>query len=560
MGNIIVLALKKIIYDEYSIQVEPLIESTDEIFGDVSTNVALQLGGRLQKSPKEIAESIAVKLSRIEDIKEVTVAGPGFINLRFTNNYHSKIVEEIILKGDDFGKNNIYYDKVVVCEYSDPNPFKILHAGHLYTSLVGDSIGNLFEIAGAKVHRVNFGGDVGLHVAKACWAIVESLGGENPDDLQKIPESERLDWISARYVEGNNAYESNEATKNEIIEINKKVYALHEKNDRKSPFAQIYWTCRQWSYEGFDVLYKKLSMKPFEKYYPESETTPIGVEIVRKGLSDGIFEESEGAIVYKGEKDGLHTRVFITREGLPTYEAKDLGLAVAKWDEYAFDKNVMITGNDIVEYMKVVQSAIKNIHPEITSRTNHLTHGIVKLAGGVKMSSRKGNILRAEDILNSANDAYINITGSDNWDAVLASVKYAFLKQRIGGDIIYNPEESVSVVGSSGPYLQYAYARARSIVNKAKGSDSYEAEDSELTILKKIQEFPKTVETAVNDMMPHHIAVYLFELAQVFNSFYEKERIIGSEREGQRVRLVTAYAQVLKNGLSILGISAPESM
>jgi arginyl-tRNA synthetase len=560
MDNIFALTLKKIINEEFNYDIEPTVEPTSDDFGDVSTNVAMQLANRLQKNPREIAEFISVKLKNLEDIKEVSVAGPGFINIRFTNKYHSKIVDAIILKGDDFGKNNIYFDKVVVCEYSDPNPFKVLHAGHLYTSLIGDAIGNLFEVAGAKVHRVNFGGDVGLHVAKACWAIVKAFGGENQEGLNSIPENERLDWVSARYIEGNDAYESSDVAKAEIMDYNKKIYALHENGDKDSAFAQIYWTCRQWSYNGFDELYKKLAMQPFEKYYPESLTTPLGLDTVRLGQEKGVFEESEGAIIYKGEKDGLHTRVFITKEGLPTYEAKDLGLALSKWQDYNFDKSIIITANDIVEYMKVVQKAVSNFHPEIAERTKHLTHGIVKLTGGVKMSSRKGNFLRAEDILTSAKDAYIKATKSDDWGAVLAAVKYAFLKQRIGGDIIYSPEESVSITGNSGPYLQYAHARARSIINKSNVAENYEASDTELPLLKKLEEYESMIEKSINEVLPHHVATYLFELAQTFNSLYEKERIIGSDREGQKVRLVNAYSQVLKNGLSILGITAPESM
>lgn len=560
MDKIFVLSLKKIINDEFGVSIDPIIEPTSDKFGDVATNVAMQLSGRLQKSPRDIASVISEKLKMLGDVKEVEVAGPGFINIRFTEQYHGKIVDEIILKGDDFGKNNIYFDKVVVCEYSDPNPFKILHAGHLYTSLVGDAIGNLFEVAGARVHRVNFGGDVGLHVAKACWAIVKSLGGENPNKLNDIPSNERLDWVSARYIEGNDAYESSDSAKTEIIDYNKRIYALHESGDKKSPFAQIYWTCRQWSYDGFDELYKKLAMKPFEKYYPESTTTPLGLETVNIGQKKGVFDESEGAVVFKGEKHGLHTRVFITNEGLPTYETKDLGLALNKWEDYNFDKSIIITANDIVEYMKVVQMAVANFYPEIADRTRHLTHGVVKLTGGVKMSSRKGNFLKADDILNSALNAYKEAMNSDNWDAVLAAIKYAFLKQRIGGDIIFSPEESVSITGNSGPYLQYAHARAKSIINKSNASDKFEDSSVEVPILKKLEEYELVVEKSVNEVMPHYVATYLFELAQLFNSFYEKERIIGSDREGQKIRLVIAYSQVLKNGLSILGISAPERM
>lgn len=544
----------------FGIEVSVNLEPTSPEFGDLTTNVAMQLSGRLSRQPRDIAQTIAESLSDVEFVQEVNVAGPGFINIRLTIEAHASVVEEIIYAGDSYGSTNYLKGKEVIAEYSDPNPFKILHAGHLYTSLVGDAISNIAESAGAKVHRVNFGGDVGLHVGKAMWAIVRNLGGENPDKLAEVNAVDRLDWISLRYVEGNEAYESNDTAKAEIMDFNKRVYAIHSENDKESSFAQIYWTCRQWSYDGFDVLYKKLAMKPFEKYYPESATTPLGLETVSAGLSSGVFEKSDGAVVYKGEKDGLHTRVFLTKEGLPTYEAKDLGLALNKWKDYQFDKNIIITGNDIIEYMKVVQKAVSHFHPEISERTTHLTHGIVKLSGGVKMSSRKGNILRADDILESAKDAYFKSTNTDNWSAVLAAVKYAFLKQRIGGDIIYNPEESVSITGNSGPYLQYAHARARSIISKSEQSTSYRGHDSEVVILKKLAEYSSVMKKAAEEMMPHHIANYLFELAQVFNSFYEKERVIGSEREAERVRLVSAYAQVLKNGLAILGISAPEKM
>lgn len=552
--------VKKIVQEVYNLDCSPIFEPTDEEFGDLATNIAFQLSPKLQKTPQEIAGMIADRLRTLTGIEDVSVAGPGFINIRFSIQHHSTIVNKILKEGVNFGRNNLLADKTIVCEYSDPNPFKVLHAGHLYTSLVGDAVANLLEAAGAKVHRVNFGGDVGLHVAKTMWAIVKELGGEHPEKLNDIVASERLNWVSARYVEGNEAYEVDSEAKEAIVTLNKKIYEIHNQQDKSSAFAQIYWTCRQWSYDGFDALYEKLEMKPFEKYYPESLTTPVGLEVVKEGQEKGVFETSDGAVVYKGEADGLHTRVFLTSEGLPTYETKDLGLAVAKWRDYEFDKNIMITGNDIIEYMKVVQSALSHFYPSISEQSRHLTHGMVKLAGGMKMSSRKGNILRAEDILDSAKEAYQKATNSDNWGAVLAAVKYAFLKQRIGGDIIYDPEESVNITGNSGPYLQYAHARAMSIVAKVPAGSEYLGDETERSLLKKMGQYQNVVKRAVEEMMPHHIANYLFELSQTFNSFYESERVIGSERQAERLSLVKAYAQTLKNGLAILGISAPDSM
>ncbi|QQS19262.1 arginine--tRNA ligase [Candidatus Saccharibacteria bacterium] len=315
------------------------------------------------------------------------------------------------------------------------------------------------------MHRVNFGGDVGLHVGKTMWAIVRNLDGENPEKLATIPEPERSEWMARCYVTGTNAYEDDETARGEIVTLNKRVYQLHNDNDHDTPFAQIYWTCRQWSYDYFDAFYAQIG-SGFEKYYPESQTAPAGLAAVKEQLVKGVFAESDGAVIFDGEKYGLHTRVFINSEGLPTYEAKDVGLSLKKWEDYHFDKSVIITGNDIVEYMKVVLKAIEQFEPKLAERTLHMTHGNVKLAGGVKMSSRKGNFLRAVDVIDAATEASRTTTGQSQDMTVLAAIKYSFLKNRIGADIIFIPEESVAQEGNSGPYLQYAHARARSILGK----------------------------------------------------------------------------------------------
>jgi arginyl-tRNA synthetase len=551
-------ALTRVIQKLFDQNMTPELTRPDEQFGDVAINAALQLAGKVGKPPREVAEQLVAALkTELPQIKDITIAGPGFINLTFNDDALLAAAEAA-----PHTKPQTHKGKVVVAEYSDPNPFKALHAGHLYTTLVGDAISSLLETSGAKVHRVNYGGDVGLHVARAMWGIVHFLGGEHPEKLADVPEAERPTWISKRYVEGNTAYEQDATAKAEIITVNKRVYGVHEADDHESPFAKIYWTCRQWSYEGFDKLYAQLQIHPFERYIPESEVTPLGLYIVKKGLKEGVFAESDGAIVYKGEDDGLHTRVFINSNGLPTYEAKDLGLAALKWRDYHFDLGFMITGNDIVEYMRVVIKALSHFYPEVADRSRHLTHGMVRLPGGKKMSSRKGNNPMAQDILDAAVAANKAATGSDDYDVVLAAVKYAFLKYRIGGDMIYDPEASVSLEGDSGPYLQYAHARARSILAKAgepKGSAT-DLQSAERSLARKISEYPEVVAKAIDELMPHHIAGYLYELAQSFNRFYEHNRVVGDPRQAIRRHLVSLYADVLKDGLNLLNITAPERL
>jgi len=539
----------------FRVDIEPEVTRPNEQFGDYATNAALQLAGKLNKKPREIAEALAARLK--EELKgqvsNITVAGPGFINLQLTD---AGLLNLIGKKPHQWLKG-----KTVVAEYSDPNPFKVLHAGHLYTSVVGDAIANLLEAAGAKVHRVNYGGDVGLHVGKTMWAMLKDLRGEHPDKLSDVKTGQRAEWMAQAYIRGTQAYEDEPSAKVAIIELNKRVYRLHAENDRTSAFAQIYWTTRQWSYDYFNQFYERIGSR-FEKFYPESAVAELGMKTVQEQLGKGVFEKSDGAVVFKGERHRLHTRVFINKEGIPTYEAKDIGLVMTKWQDYHFDRSIIVTGNEQAEYMAVVLKALEQFAPKLANATTHLTHGIVKLKGGVKMSSRRGNILRATDVLDAAADASRKITGKANDEVVLGAVKYAFLKQRIGGDIIYDPDESVSIMGNSGPYLQYAHARARSVLRKSPGSKikAEGLEKDERSLARKISEFGEVEELAVKELMPHHICTYLYELAQSFNRFYEHSRVIGDPRENVRIGLVGAYADVLKRGLTLLNIPVPEKM
>jgi arginyl-tRNA synthetase len=555
-------AIQVTIKNLYDIDVDVLLTRPDPQFGDYATNVALQLAGKLGKPPREIAEAIAQDLRSLETLSEVTIAGPGFINLRVSNAVLAEQLGLLREQKETYGQPDTYANKIVITEYSDPNPFKVLHAGHLYTSVVGDAMSNLIEWAGGTVHRVNFGGDVGLHVAKTLWAIIQELGGVLPENLAKIPEETRSEWLAARYVEGTAAYEDDEIAKQEITKLNKQVYGFHSENDHESKLAQIYWTGRDWSYDYFNAFYARIGTK-FEKYYPESETAPIGLKTVLEEKEKGVYQESEGAIVFVGEPYGLHTRVFVNREGLPTYEAKDVGLSIKKWDDYHFDESIIITGNDITEYMKVVLKSIEQFKPELSQRTKHVTHGNVKLAGGVKMSSRKGNFLKAVDVIEIAADENEKSQGNRDDAPVLGAIKYAFLKNRVGPDVIFEPRESVGLQGNSGPYLQYSYARAHSIVSSAgeqQAATAAEFDAAERSLLVKLTEYKDAIMAATTELAPHLLCTYLYELAQEFNRFYEKSRVIDDPRQAVRLQLVEAYSHVLKSGLGVLGIQNPERM
>jgi arginyl-tRNA synthetase len=554
MQRVVIDCLKETIRTTYSVEIEPQLTRPEAQFGDLATNVALQLAKQLGKKPQDVATVLANAVRELDEVLETTIAGPGFLNIVLT--------DRTLTNAWSLQSEKHYRHQTVVVEYSDPNPFKVLHAGHLYTSVMGDAIANLVEAAEGDVHRVNFGGDVGLHVGKSMWAIVKALGGEYPDKLADIPVDGRAQWMAERYVEGSNAYDDDDQAKTAIVDYNKRVYRLHSDQDKASDFARIYWTCREWSYAYFDTFYARIGSH-FEKYYPESLVADRGLVEVRAQVGE-VFDESNGAIVFAGEAFGLHTRVFINREGLPTYEAKDVGLIFHKYDDYRFDRSIVITANEQAQYMAVVLKAIEQFAPELAKTSTHLTHGLVRLAGGVKMASRKGNFLRAVDVLDVAEQANKELNGTADERVSQGAVKYAFLKQRMGSDIVYDPKESVSLQGNSGPYLQYAHARACSIIAKSIATPADLSEETfdaeERSLARKLSEYQEVLSDATRELTPHTIATYLFDLAQTFNRFYESSRIIDDPREAARLALVTRYRDTLAHGLTLLGIAAPESL
>ena len=544
--------LKKEINKLFDVEFEPEVVSAPENqSADYASNVAMRVAGMLKargeaRAPREVAEAIAKEIEASDLGFSVEVAGPGFLNFIARDEYWKTKLAEMEA---DFEKNiscDEYSGKTVICEFSDPNPFKVLHVGHLYTSIVGDSISRLVEFAGGRVARANFGGDVGLHVAKTLWAVMR-----DKKDTNDIAE------IAKCYVDGTRAYEDDEDAKTEITKLNKEIYRIAENDVRDTELAKLYWQGRETSYQYFEDFYKRVGVK-FDKYYPESTVAKRGLSEVKSHIGE-VYEESNGAVVFPGEKYDLHTRVFINAEGLPTYEAKDVGLIFTKWDDFHFDKSIVITGNDIIDYMKVVLKSISLYAPELVERTKHITHGNVRLPGNEKMSSRKGNFIKAVDVLDTVNKLV------DNEMIAMGAIKYAFLKYKIGGNIEFDAKESVSTTGNSGVYLQYSAVRAKKILKGLSEADEadfakWELNENEKKLIAKLAQYGNVLKEALSDFAPHKVANYLYETAQEFSRFYENVKVAGSEYENERAVLVKAYSDVMAHGLNILGIEVPEEM
>lgn len=541
----------------FNLTVEPVLTRPDEQFGDYATNVALQLAGKVEKSPRDIAEQLKKYIESNNDgsISNVEVAGPGFLNITLSDEILQKVVQDI-LEHDSYGHNELLKGQKIVIETNNPNPFKDLHIGHAYNIIVANAVANVLEAGGAEVHRVSYHGDVGLHVGKSMWAILKHIGND-PVKLADVAEVERPSFMSKMYAEGSTAYKDDETAKAEIDALAKQSFTLDD-----PVCAQVFETCKTWSFEYFDRLFERLRSKPVEKRYLERDTDTLGKQLVMDNVGP-VFTESDGAIIYEGERDGLHTRVFINSSGNTLYEARDLGLAVLKDEDFHMDRSLVITGNEQGEYFKVVYAALANFMPELAEKCGSIATGIVKLTTG-KMSSRTGDVINIEWVFDAVEQA-MKEKGYESHAAEanqFAAIAYLFLKARIGGDIVFDPKESVSLEGNTGPYLQYAHARARSILAKAemKAAGEVLLQADERSLVRKLSMYPEVVTSAVNDLMPHHICTYLYELSQTFNRFYEKNRVIGDEREALRLQLVNAYATTLKQGLELLNIPAPDKM
>ena len=454
--------------------------------------------------------------------------------------------------------------KRVVVEYTDPNPFKVMHIGHLFSNTVGESISRLLEFSGAIVKRANYQGDVGLHVAKVLWGLKSLMEKEgfSLSDMEKMPLEERVSILGRAYALGATAYKEDERAKEEIKKINVMVYS----KDRG--IWETYEKGRKWSLDYFERIYKRLGTR-FDFYFFESDTGEIGKKIVEANIGK-VFEESEGAIVFPGEKYGLHTRVFINSLGLPTYEAKDLGLAHLKWETWQYDRSIIITANEVDEYFKVILKALELVNPELGKRTMHLSHGFVRLPEG-KMSSRTGNVITAEWLLDETKKKIMEMVRSmgrgiseEDADRIgVAAIKYALLRSAIGKDVVFSFDRSLSFEGNSGPYLLYTYARARSILENAEGLDMVEEEitENDRPLLRWLARFQETAERAVRELSPHILANYAFELCQRFNSLYTRERFISDGKAvAHRIGIARKTAKALKLATWILGFEVLERM
>ena len=556
-------------------------------FGDYTTNLALQLAKSKsengKQSPEKIAKEIIETLQVTGDsgqyLEKVEAIG-GFINffikpdalmesLHKVCDYSVFVNPEIEVESEDKRK--------ILIEYAHPNTHKAFHIGHVRTATLGESIARILGATGVKVFRANYQGDIGLHVAKALWG-VQKLEAEGKSLLNLVEVKQKAEFLGKAYTLGARAYGKNEQAKKEIAEINKKLYL------RDPEITPLWEQTRRWSLDYFDWIYQKLGIK-FDKLFFESEMEKRGTEIVRQNL-DKVFEEDQGAVIFRGDKHGLHNRVLLTSEGNPTYEAKELGLGEAEREAFPFDLAMHVVAVDQAGYMDVMFKVLEEIDEWFKGKEMHLSFGLVNLPSG-KMASRTGNVVtfdwlyaevrkKVEAVMK---DSSRKISGEEKESIIdmvsIGAIKFTILKFTPSTNITFDLDKSVALSGDSGPYIQYTFARAKSVLRNAQydyavdlpHSDVHPRkvtgtlEKEERQILQKIEHFESLISEAAESLHPNMIATFLLELASLFNLFYQKHSILKAEEKSElRLALTCAVAVVLKQGLYLLGIDSPERM
>ena len=562
-------------------------------FGDMTSNIAMQISKQLNANPVDVAKEIVRRLPKNENIEKIEVVSPGFINFFFSDKYLLEILKEVNINKEYFNID-VLKDKKYVVEYTDPNPFKIFHIGHLYTNMVGESFARLTEALGALVIRANYQGDVGLHVAKTMWGLGKMLkdDGITFNDLAKRPLNERVKYLGDAYMLGFKMYDDikDKEVIDDVRNINYYIFSLYIKSLPKREFfdeldkrqiKEMYFESRKWCLESFEEIYKRTGTK-FDKYYFESQMGEDAIKIVREnmnGKGKNIFKESEGSVIYEGDpKKGLHTRVFLNKEGLPTYESKEIALALKKYEDFKFNKSIIITANEQTPYFNVVLDALSQLEPLIANSTVHFGHGMVKLPGAEKMSSRKGKIIEGEWLLNEAKRKVEEVMRkSEKWSEseiadvsdkiAVAAIKYSFLKVSVGKDVIFDLNKATSFDGDSGPYLLYVYARCTSILREYSKeipnidfSSIFNLDVYTKELLRAISKYKYVLLSSATNYTPNILCSYLFDLGQTFSSFYQNVKVLGSSNEDFLVNVIVSTSKVMKEGLNALGIESVDKM
>jgi len=549
-----------------------------------------------RKSPEQTAQEIGeYLLEHCEAVEKFNVV-KGFLNLSMGDRAWIQLLNAIDCDTHYGEKQATDASPLVMIEYSSPNTNKPLHLGHVRNNLLGWSLAQIMQANGNRVVKTNIVNDRGIHICKSMLAWLKYSNGETPETSGKKGDHligdyyvafdkhyrQEVKELQAKYeAEGMTAEEAEKKAKEEAPLI-KEAHDMLVKWEQGDAEVRALWEkMNAWVYAGFDETYKKMGVS-FDKIYYESQTYLKGKAKVEEGLQKGLFERhADGSVWADLTDEGLDQKLLLRSDGTSVYMTQDIGTAEMRFKDYPIDKMIYVVGNEQNYHFQVLSILLDRLGFKWGKELVHFSYGMVELPNG-KMKSREGTVVDADDLMElMVEDAYKTSMELGKFDDMtederreiarivgMGALKYFILKVDARKNMLFNPEESIDFNGNTGPFIQYTYARIRSILRKAQNSpgslsSSSSLNDKEVELIQKMSEYGTAVEQAGKDYSPSGIANYCYELTKVFNQFYHDYSILNEPDEQKRqTRLVIArnVAKILKNGMALLGIEVPERM
>ena len=553
-----------------------------------------------RKKPDETAREIGEYIKQnCEAIADFNAVG-GFLNLVIDKKAWLALLNEMNLN-EKFGEKPVTEaSPLVMIEYSSPNTNKPLHLGHVRNNLLGWSLAQIMEANGNRVVKTNIVNDRGIHICKSMLAWLKFGNGETPETSGKKGDHLIGDYyvafdkhyraevaeLKAKYVAEGMDEEQAEKKAKEESPLIKEAHEMLVKWEQNDPEVRALWKkMNDWVYAGFDETYKALGVG-FDKIYYESNTYLVGKKKVEEGLAKGLFFRKDDNSVWADLTDeGLDQKLLLRSDGTSVYMTQDIGTAEMRFNDFPIDKMIYVVGNEQNYHFQVLSILLDRLGFKWGKELVHFSYGMVELPNG-KMKSREGTVVDADDLIAAmVADAkqtseelgkFKDMSEEERNEIArivgLGALKYFILKVDARKNMLFNPEESIDFNGNTGPFIQYTYARIRSILRKAQAeginipatlADTMPLNEKEIELIQKLNEFGAAVEQAGKDYSPSGIANYCYELTKAFNQFYHDYSILGADTEEEKVvRLVLAQnvGKTLTNGMALLGIEGPERM
>lgn len=578
-------AFPKLFDGEVELSKITINETPKEFIGDI-TLVVFPLLKLTKKNPEESAKIIGEYLVANNKNIETFNIIKGFLNLVIKNEYWVDYVSSGLPSAVDS-----QHKETVLIEYSSPNTNKPLHLGHVRNNVLGYALAGIYNANGYKVIKANLINDRGIHICKSMLAWQKFGNGETPESSGL--KGDKL--VGKYYVEFDKHYKneieelitkgktSEEAEKQAPLIVEAQEMLLKWENGDEN-VVSLWKTMNSWVYAGFDITYKNLGVD-FDKFYYESNTYLLGKDIIEEGLKNNVFfKKEDGSVWIDLTADGLDQKLVLRADGTSVYITQDLGTADLKYDDFKMDKSIYVVGNEQDYHFKVLKLILQKLGKPYADGIHHFSYGMVDLPSG-KMKSREGTVVDADDLIEdmiaSAKEQTEALGKIDEFTDTekealfrtigLGALKFFLLRVDPKKRILFDPKESIDLHGYTGPFVQYTYARTRSILRKSQESgskkqdlpSSYQLHPSEKELIKVLYNYSIVLNDACKEMNPAKLIDYSYEVAKTYNKFYNDCSILAAEKENEknfRIQLTEQTGDIIKHCFSIVGIEVPERM